>query len=94
MKAQRLVLLGLIVLAATALFTMLVGRYSADLSTVLQIFKLHFYTILPIPSLVSADIVILVGASAPSADGGYGGWRRYQHREPFCKGYFVIPGIA
>lgn len=58
MKARRLMLLGLLALAATALFTMLVGRYSADLSTVLKIFQLHLFHI-PIPEdLVSADIVV------------------------------------
>lgn len=58
MKAQRLMLLGLVALAATALCTMLVGRYSADFYTVLQIFKLHLCRS-PIPEdLVNADIVI------------------------------------
>lgn len=58
MKAQRLMLLGLIALAATALFTMLVGRYSADLFTVLQVFKLHLYHFAIPDDLVNADIVI------------------------------------
>lgn len=58
MKAQRLMLLGLVALAATALCTMLVGRYSADFYSVLQIFKLHLYRSAIPEDLVNADIVI------------------------------------